>query len=714
LIFDILAVDRASDQVQGVRKAFELLSVEAAVAKTSFDKLDAQFRQTDVALRMTDAQIEKTKREIRELALVAATTGDIDVFKQLRAKRGELGAITAVHKELTGVKAELETKAVEFGRFFAKTGEDAGVKFVGTAGSGMLGALGVLPGEVKAGLIGAVTIAAAVAAPLLGAAIGGAVLTGIGGAGIAAGIVGVIGDPRIRQAGTALGGALAADFHQATASFIGPTLEGIVVIGDALHGLKPDLKGIFGPLSGEVLGLAHGIAGLAANTMPGLREAVAASLPVIETLSRELPQIGKAFSDMFRSIASGSDGAQQGMQVLFDLTETMIRNLGTSIGFLENAWSHLVGIFAATGHGMESVIGWVPVLGGHLKSVTGYYDHLKKSLGDNKSAALAAGAVGSVSTAVGELGGTALGAVTQMQNLRAELDRLQKANFDARDTERALEAAIDDGTKAFKTNGRTLNDHTAEGRANSAALDAIASSANAAAEGVLQQTGSQERANTVLQHGRDAFIKLAQSMGASTVEAKRLANMLFTIPSPKPTVSVQIGAALAAIARVQQNLKNLHDKDLHIGVYYTSSGNLKLPGGTQVQNLRGGVYEHAASGLLRDAAIYGAQSPARYAFAEPATGGEAFIPKHGDAARSMAILDRAESWYGRVAMPAGSTASSRPVALAGGGGRQAVQVYVTVQGGRGDPLMEHVLRNLRYVVRVEGGGDVQTALGSSF
>jgi hypothetical protein len=44
--------------------------------------------------------------------------------------------------------------------------------------------------------------------------------------------------------------------------------------------------------------------------------------------------------------------------------------------------------------------------------------------------------------------------------------------------------------------------------------------------------------------------------------------------------------------------------------------------------------------------VYSVRNPARYAFAEPATGGEAFIPRRGNRARSLSILEQAAAWYG--------------------------------------------------------------------
>jgi hypothetical protein len=687
-----MAMARAGAEAENAKRGVKNLA-------GGFDSLDRQLHQTDAALKMVDVQIGKTRREIELLALQAAATGDIDIFKSLRSKRSELGALNNVKKELTGVKNELE-KGLKEAAVVGMGAFRAAFSSLGPMLSSLWTSVSTVAPQIMGAIIPILIGIATALAPLLGAIIGGGILTGIGLAGIGAGIAGVFSDPRIKQSASALGSALAADFRDAASSFIGPTLKGIGVIGDALHGLKPDLKGIFGPLSTEVVSLAHGLGGLATQMMPGLRAAVVASLPVIQTLARELPQIGMALSDMFKSIASGGAGAQQGMQALFDLTEMMIRNLGTSIGILEKAWSHLIDFFSSTGHALEPILGWLPVFGDHLRGVTGYWDHLKQSLADNKNAAMAAGAVGAVSDAVTTLGGTAKGAVQQMQDLRAELDKIQKSNFDARSSQRALEAAIDDGTKALQKNGKELRIGTAAGRANQEALDKIASSANAAADAVFAQTGSQEQANAMLQRGRSEFIKLAQSMGMSAGEARRLAGALFTIPNRTISVTVQNKQALSAIARVQQDLRYVNGKDIHIGVYYDTYGNLKLPGGTQVKNERGGVYDHAASGLLREAATYSPQGPARYAFAEPSTGGEAFIPKRGNMERSRSIWGYVgENWLGMQRAP-------QYVAAGGGGSSAPARVIIDLRGGN-----DEMTRWIRSRVRIEGGGDVQVAFG---
>ena len=102
----------------------------------------------------------------------------------------------------------------------------------------------------------------------------------------------------------------------------------------------------------------------------------------------------------------------------------------------------------------------------------------------------------------------------------------------ARDAERGLEAAIDNATDAVKENGKTHDIHTPKGRANAAALDAIAAAWN-------NLSGEAQRAPGAQAEARDAFIKSAIAMGYEADEAKRLAKSLFEIP---PIVPVDVRA----------------------------------------------------------------------------------------------------------------------------------------------------------------------------
>lgn len=88
------------------------------------------------------------------------------------------------------------------------------------------------------------------------------------------------------------------------------------------------------------------------------------------------------------------------------------------------------------------------------------------------------------------------------------------------------------------TNGTTLNINTAQGRANEAALDAVAESAKALASSTLEQTGSQERASAALATGRQTHIESLGAFGITGQAAENYADKLGLIPSSiKTTVA---------------------------------------------------------------------------------------------------------------------------------------------------------------------------------
>jgi hypothetical protein len=90
--------------------------------------------------------------------------------------------------------------------------------------------------------------------------------------------------------------------------------------------------------------------------------------------------------------------------------------------------------------------------------------------------------------------------------------------------------------------------------------------------------------------------------------------------------------------------------------------------------MRWGGVRYAEDGLLslRDAGIY--SGGPLYGFAEPATGGEAFVPRRGDRDRSMGILSTAAGWYGAHVVPAAAYRGG----AGGGGGPVHVTIPVTL------------------------------------
>ena len=116
---------------------------------------------------------------------------------------------------------------------------------------------------------------------------------------------------------------------------------------------------------------------------------------------------------------------------------------------------------------------------------------------------------------------------------------------------RGYQAALDAATDALKENGRTLDITTEKGRNNQEALDSVASSAGEWASSVLKATGDQQRANSILQDGRQQYIDMAMAMGMGREEATKLANEIVKIDDTN-TVDVKVDGVKAAKYEVDE------------------------------------------------------------------------------------------------------------------------------------------------------------------
>jgi TP901 family phage tail tape measure protein len=238
---------------------------------------------------------------------------------------------------------------------------------------------------------------------------------------------------------------------------------------------------------------------------------------------------------------------------------------------------------------------------------------------------------------------------------------LNGAAVDWAHAEDNLEASFAAADQSIKNNGQTLDVHTEKGRANREALLGIVDATEAAIQAKFDETQSLDQANAVYEEGRKRLIAAAVAAGKTRQEAELLADQWLKMP-PVASTRVETPGLAPAANRAQQlsdQLDRLNGKTATSYVnIITSDYRNSLRG-----NRWGGVTEHAQTGLLRDAKMFTATSPARYAFAEPATGGEAFIPRRGNVSRSRAIADYVVSnWLG------GSTSwGGRPGGMGGGG-----------------------------------------------
>jgi hypothetical protein len=165
----------------------------------------------------------------------------------------------------------------------------------------------------------------------------------------------------------------------------------------------------------------------------------------------------------------------------------------------------------------------------------------------------------------------------------------------------------------------------------------------------------------VHEQGRQAFINAATAAGYTEQQASELADQWMRMPSIVGTTVTTPGLskAIADVQALRYAIENLPAA--------TIQANIKS--GAHRGYRWGSIVEHARWGKLRDADVYSAvSSGARYAFAEPETKGEAFVPKSGNRDRSLGVLEHAAGWYGHTIVPTGGSVPG----MGGGGSVQTV------------------------------------------
>lgn len=244
---------------------------------------------------------------------------------------------------------------------------------------------------------------------------------------------------------------------------------------------------------------------------------------------------------------------------------------------------------------------------------------------------------------ISEIADTADDAADKIDAMREAFDRLfgiqmslDRATLNYQETMADLIEELEDG--ALK-----LDVQSEAGRANRRAvldqIDAIADLRQANIDAGMSVDEANEKYRQQIRDLEDLLVQ----MGLDEEQVHELISAYESIPAQVKTEVEATGTetAIERVRRLRREIEALTGKTVHIGV---TGGGVGAGGGFQERH--GGITIPAQRGLLRRAAIFSPAAPARFAFAEPATGGEAFIPRIGDRARSLAIADEAARWHG--------------------------------------------------------------------
>lgn len=684
------AMKESVDAVQKLARSGEITDEALAQMQRQADKAAVSLLKLAADGRLSAAELGKADRQVDQLR---------DSLVELGAAShlgGGAGAMAAVQAEVVKTKARVK----ELGDEFRRTGSASSFSGLKDAQRDLLklenlakdmgrelghGAAPATVKELSAGLsnpqVWALAIPAVAAAAVpLGQAVGGAVLLGIGLAGVGAGIAGQIHDPLVVAAGTRLGHDVATGFKSATSEFQAPLLGAINVFDAEWKRLQPGLKSTFTQLAPLVTDLGKGAAGFVDALVPGLERAAVAAKPLVQDFAAWLPRFGSVLGSLFDTMAAHEKDAEKGLHLIEGgLTAVVViardaipvlSAIGDALDFAKKfgPLGPLIGIYNSF-HDLST--------GGEL---------LGKSLVGVDSSATAAGqsldALQQKLTATATTMSTVAGAATAaVFNALMSIDR---ANL-------SVAQSLTQVTQAIKANGKHLDLLTSKGQANrSAVLDAVSANMQLYTAQINSGVSAQDAA-AAYDSNTAALERTLRKAGVAQSEIDGLIGKYRKIPSKVNTLLAIQGLtdAINGLADLIRRINGLHDKTVTITTRYTKIGagpfaNKPIP------NEYGGIRHFASGGALPvgSAGIVSGGGP--YAmFGEPGTGAntEGFLPERGISRMAAGgLLDTMAGWYGYGVVDHGRRA---------GGGVVAVTATLQVTGDGDSALFGAIQKAVR-------------------
>lgn len=441
------SVDELGDQADGAARDMLGLATTTEVAKRQVDDLGDTARHSAADLALLQGRLDATAARIRNLGAAYAATGDESFLADVRKERRLLAQIDKLRGDMGGRK-----------------------------GGGLGGLLGGIPniGGVPGPLVAGGAAATAALAPFLGGVIASAVLGGVGTGGLIGGIALASKDTRVRGAWAEFGRTMFTEIGDASSPFVAPLVGVAHRFAAEWHTQLPTVREDFKLLSQAVDPVADGLLGFVRNIHPGLTSAWRAGLPLARQFGTELERTGAGTSDFLESMADSAPGAKIALHDLFTVLIEGERQLGQGIEILSATyeWTRKLGLVAPPEWLMQASKGalpaWLDVIGQARESYALLTGGVETSTRTFTSAAAATEALKREQAEQLK--------VTEEQRRAMEANTKAVADyFDTimgqLDAPERWEQALDDLTLSVKENGRTLDIHTAQGRANRNALE---------------------------------------------------------------------------------------------------------------------------------------------------------------------------------------------------------------------------------------------------
>ena len=538
------AADKAADQV-------DELGDQSQQASEKVDDLGDDAAQTAVLLKALEAQAKQTKESIRALAIEAAQSGDL------------AGGMKDINRQKRDLRRLDEIKNI-----IEDSGDDSAQGFF-TRFSGRLGAL--MAATPMSSLVAPVAIGAA---PAIASAVAGAVTLGIASGAVGAGIMIAAKDPEVAGAAKAVGAQIGDALGEDIGSAFKPEVRAALSFAQTeFRSLRPELRGLGRDAAEMVEPFTRGIVGGGKILVGSLRDAVADAEPLAELAGEHIPAMATALGGVIEDLASASE---------------------SSADTLDSVLTFLEGSLMVTGKVLQGLAMFQQVFGG-LGQAWGTI------MGDDEDEKTTAWAdsLGSLAHKLDEAGGAAKKTKGEVRDLASQIEAMDEvmrnvhdanisaaeANIAYRDSLLAAKEAVDGSRKVTADEETALLNLAKASNDTTAALEAQGASTAELAD----RTSS----------ARKSFIAVAMQMGFTEEQAEALADSYLDVPGRiKTDVNLNKQQAERDLATFNAKAdRATRDRTMTIGVYWTSKGDLKVPGGTLTKSQGGMILGPGPKGV---------------------------------------------------------------------------------------------------------------------
>lgn len=540
--FDVTATDRSGPAVTAAARGLDNLGDQANQATRQLSQMERETAQLRTKMLETAAAAKVLGHEF-------AKTGDAKVLKDFEKITRQAEQLGRVLKKIEPPKLEIKAKPGEggtntaFRKLFGglvDQAQQAG-KLAGGAAINSFGEMfRAIPPEVKLGVAAGLGLAVAGAAPFVASALSGAILTGVAGGGIAAGLILAAKDPAVSAAYGDLASSVMQDLNDAAKPFKQELLTAAPELSSAFNREAPRVRAILSTLSASVLPLTRGVGGFVDGIMPGLQRAAAAGAKIVNSLAQRLPALGAATGHLLDAFAQGGPAAQRAIEAIVDdltiLIHTMALGAEAAAPLLNGLakFDSLVNPISGLNRAGQDTVKWVQPAGAAAQQMSQDYDGLAQSLGNT---------------------------ARQADALNASFDRLFSEAMNLDQANLAVKEGMLSLRDSIKENGKTLDDNTAKGQANVGAI--------------LDQIGA-------LEAKREA--EIAAGNGTKEATAKADAAYAANVASLR-AVLLSLGLAAGAVDKLIGKYQNMPDININVVTRFRAEGNAPGPG-----NSRGGTF----------------------------------------------------------------------------------------------------------------------------